>query len=262
MKSFPILISLILIVTGCKTNIAIEDIIDFNEPFHVSVAIKDCDSDLNQIATYNIDPETDKWYQLFDFAIKNLDDWSPSAAIHGDIHLQQGTFELMHNAETREVVISYVNESKKRYYYSKKTDTGELDFLVEDFKMAPVTIYGIKYNRNDETILINNIDKYLMYFGRRLSKESDAEILKTKSPYQFEYIYWNFNKEKACWIEVYPNQDSQGRYYDENYKDYNWILYTKINELSPHYSRNETECFLKNLLRSSGFENVIIKEYR
>lgn len=253
---------ILLLFSACETNINIDDFINFEESLQVSVAIKDCNSFYNTFTSYVIEPKDEKWNKLLLFSYKHLEGWTPSASMQGDVYITQGSLEVVHNSAEHIIAVNFVDESKKSYHFSKKIAPGELDFLVSDYKMSPITTYGIECRSEQEKELIRNLNSYLIYHGRKLTKESDPDILMARKPYLYNHIYWNSNRETATWIEIFPNKDNKGNYYNSDYKECGWIIYTKIDEMNPSYNRNETECFIKKLLIASGFKYKTIKKFQ
>ncbi len=85
-------------------------------------------------------------------------------------------------------------------------------------------------------------------------------MLEERLPFVIKHFYWNLNKGAGTWFEVYPNEDSEGKYYSESNKDCGWLITTIIDENHPNYQKSQTEQFLKNVLEATKFDYVVIEE--
>ena len=126
--------------------------------------------------------------------------------------------------------------------------------------MKSITTYGLKCLKTDEKILVQRINKFLEEHNRTLSKEKNRSMLEARLPFVLKHFYWNLNKETGTWFEIFPNEDQQGKYFNETYKDCGWLIITRIDLSHPMYEKDKTEKFLSDVLDSTGFEYLVIEE--
>ena len=134
MKQIITIIALILslAMTSCQTDLELNDVIDQNSPFTLTIRTVDPEKGLSLNETEEIKVNSEKWIKLVDFSKNNLDDWQSSPASYiGDIYVSQGDFRLIHTKGSNGVVFAFTDKEGNPKQYTKKIDNGELDFLTE-----------------------------------------------------------------------------------------------------------------------------------
>ncbi|WNJ17896.1 hypothetical protein [Pontibacter sp. G13] len=126
--------------------------------------------------------------------------------------------------------------------------------------MKPFTTYGLKCSKKDEKNLVFRINEYLASKSRTMSKAKNKSMLDSRLPFVFKHFYWNLNKGVGTWFELFPNEDIEGKYFNETHKDCGWILKTRLDLTHPLYEKNKTEKFLSDVLDSTEFEYIILEE--
>ncbi|CAM3719748.1 hypothetical protein [Marinicrinis lubricantis] len=77
--------------------------------------------------------------------------------------------------------------------------------------------------RKDEKVLMDALHCFLEPLQRTFSKTKNKSLLEARRPYVYKHDYWNLNKEKQVYVEVYPNQDAEGKYKFAN-EEVGWIF--------------------------------------
>lgn len=134
MKHLVYIITLIfsLGLISCQKDIDINDCIDQNAEFDLSIRTVDTDTGFSTSQSEKIKVESEKWIKLINFAKNNLNGWQSSPASHiGDVYVSQGSFKLTYTKGSSGVVISFNDKDNNPKQYIKKINKGELDFLVE-----------------------------------------------------------------------------------------------------------------------------------
>ncbi|MNC21892.1 hypothetical protein D3C75_698800 [compost metagenome] len=128
--------------------------------------------------------------------------------------------------------------------------------------MNKMVEYGFLCNNKDEKVLMNALYGYLEPLKRTFSKTKNKGLLDARFPYVYKYYYWNLNKEKQVYIEVYPNKDLEGKCKFSN-ADVGWILFANLIDQTPpyHVTIEEQEKYLQDFLSASNFEYVKLYEY-
>ncbi|WP_286965044.1 hypothetical protein [Flavobacterium sp. UBA4854] len=126
--------------------------------------------------------------------------------------------------------------------------------------MKSRTIYGLKSSKKDEKTIVKRINDYLEIHDRTMSKSKNKGMLDARLPHVLKHFYWNLNKSKGTYFEIFSNEDSMGNYYNEKNKDLGWIIKARIDLTHPMYEKEATELFLKEILDVTGFEYFILEE--
>ncbi|MFD1177974.1 hypothetical protein ACFQ3W_16925 [Paenibacillus puldeungensis] len=71
--------------------------------------------------------------------------------------------------------------------------------------------YGILCWGKDEKKLMDELYAFLAPMNRTFSKTSNKGMLEARLPYVYKHFYWNLNKEKQVYVELYPNKDVEGK---------------------------------------------------
>lgn len=123
--------------------------------------------------------------------------------------------------------------------------------------------YGFVCESKDEKALMSALQSFMEPINRTFSKNKNKSMLESRLPYVYKHFYWNLNKEKQVYLEVYPNKDLEGKYKFSN-EDVGWILFASLNDEKPpyHVAIEEQEKYLHDILASSGFEYVKLYEYK
>lgn len=126
--------------------------------------------------------------------------------------------------------------------------------------MKPITIYALKSSKKDEKIIVKNVNEYLALDNRTMSKTKTTVMLKKYLPLVLPYYYWNLNKSKGTYFEIFSNEDKEGNFFYEKHTDYAWIIKTFIDVTHPMYNKQVTESFLMEILNVAGFEYFVLEE--
>ena len=126
--------------------------------------------------------------------------------------------------------------------------------------MKPFTTYGLKCSKKDEKVLVQRVNEYLKTLDRTMSKAKSKSMLEARLPLILKHFYWNLNKGVGTWFELFPNEDIDGKYYKESNKECGWIIKMRIDLTHPCYEKQNTETFLLEVLKSTGFEFIVIEE--
>ncbi|WP_028544388.1 hypothetical protein [Paenibacillus taiwanensis] len=122
--------------------------------------------------------------------------------------------------------------------------------------------FGFLCTNKDEKELMNALYSFLEPLRRTFSKTRNKGMLEARLPYVYKHFYWNLNKEKQVYVEVYPNKDVEGQYKfaDENV---GWVLFANLKDVTPpyHVPIEEQEKYLADLLSSAHFNYVKLYEY-
>ncbi len=121
-----------LAITSCQTDLDLNDVIDQNSSFILTIRTVDSEIGLSSNETEEIKVNTKKWNKLVDFAKKNMDGWESSPASYiGDVYVIQNDFRLIYSKGKIGVVIAFTDKEGEPKQFTKKTTKGELDFLTE-----------------------------------------------------------------------------------------------------------------------------------
>lgn len=136
-------------------------------------------------------------------------------------------------------------------------------FASGGLEMNKMVEYGFLCGSKDEKVLMSALYSFLEPLNRTFSKTRNKSLLDSRLPYVYKYYYWNLNKEKQVYIEVYPNKDLEGKYKFSN-EDVGWILFANFIDQTPpyHVTIEEQERYLHNILASSNFEYLKLYEYK
>ncbi|WP_244563054.1 hypothetical protein [Paenibacillus uliginis] len=122
--------------------------------------------------------------------------------------------------------------------------------------------YGFLCTSKDEKALMNALYKFLEPLNRTFSKSNNKGMLNARLPFIYKYFYWNLNKEKQVYVEIYPNTDLEGKCKFPN-ENVGWVLFANLKDVAPpyHVPIEEQEKYLNDLLSSSNFDFVKLYEY-
>ncbi|OWA33476.1 hypothetical protein B9G55_22720 [Saccharibacillus sp. O16] len=123
--------------------------------------------------------------------------------------------------------------------------------------------YGIISTPADEKALAANMQAFFVPLNRMMVKTKSKGLLEAHLPFVYKYYYWNLNKEMQVYVELYPNEDAEGK---RKFADPEtaWILFVNMKEIhAPHdvIPRQEQERYVQELLEASGFPYVVLYEY-
>jgi hypothetical protein len=129
--------------------------------------------------------------------------------------------------------------------------------------MSKMVEYGFECEGKDEKVLMKALYDFLEPLKRTFSKTNNKSLLNARLPFVYKHIYWNLNKEKQVYIELYPNRDLEGKYKFPNNLNVGWILFANLNDEEPPYqvSLEEQERFLNEILTSAKFDYIKLYEY-
>jgi len=121
-----------LALVSCQTDLDINDSIDQNSSFTLTIRTVDKETILCTNRTEEIEVNSEKWNKLVDFLMNNINDWQSSPASYiGDIYVTQDDFRLIYTKGTTGAVIAFTDKKGEPKQYAKKIENGELDFLTE-----------------------------------------------------------------------------------------------------------------------------------
>jgi hypothetical protein len=121
-----------LTMTGCQTDLPLNDIIDQNSPFSLTIWTVDPETGYRTNHIQEIEVNSEKWIKLVDFLKNNMDGLDPTlASTIGDINVSQGDFRLIYTQGWFAVVVSFTDEDGDPKNYIKEIEKGKLDFLNE-----------------------------------------------------------------------------------------------------------------------------------
>jgi hypothetical protein len=126
--------------------------------------------------------------------------------------------------------------------------------------MKPFTTYGLKCSKKDEKALVQRVNEYLETHNRTMSKAKNKSLLDGYLPFVLKHFYWNLNKGVGTWFELFPNEDQEGKCFNERNKECGWIVKTRVDLTHPLYEKASTEKFLSDMLESTQFEYIILEE--
>ncbi len=116
--------------------------------------------------------------------------------------------------------------------------------------------FGILMNRSDDKKFVKNFKDV---FGRSLSKSSDKSMLDAKLPFTFKYFYFDFEKAKALYIEIEPNQDEKGTFQHPGRPDFGWILRYRIRDDFDDVNKQEVATLLIKNIKLLTFKTEFIR---
>lgn len=122
--------------------------------------------------------------------------------------------------------------------------------------------YGILCSSKDEKKLMNELFAFLAPLNRTFSKTSNKGMLDARLPYVYKHFYWNLNKEKQVYVELYPNIDMEGKSKFQR-EDIGWVMFANLKDQSPpyHVPLEEQEQYIRDMLSSLTFESTKLYEY-
>jgi hypothetical protein len=127
--------------------------------------------------------------------------------------------------------------------------------------MISEKIYGILCSKEDESQLITRVNAYLATFNRTTSKANNKSMLDGYLPFVLKYFYWNLNKDTGTWFELFLNEDSNGKYFFPNHKDYGWLMRIRIDiDKFPAATPEKAKEFISGLFSAIEFSFKVIRE--
>jgi hypothetical protein len=118
----------LLTITSCSTEVNIEKYVDLNSTLTLTVNKTNDQTGLTESETRKIEPNSEKFKKLIDWANNNLDNWKSTPASYiAKVAVTQKSFRLLYNQDF--VVIGFTDNDGKAQQYSKTVVKGELDFL-------------------------------------------------------------------------------------------------------------------------------------
>jgi hypothetical protein len=127
--------------------------------------------------------------------------------------------------------------------------------------MKPVAIYGFKCSKRDEKVLLKRVNDFLATHNRTTTKAKNQSMLGAYAPFALKHFYWNLNKEMGTWFDIYPNEDLNGKYFFQDYRQCGWLMHLRFDEhRHANIVKATAEAFVAALLAAIQFEHIIIKE--
>lgn len=127
--------------------------------------------------------------------------------------------------------------------------------------MRPVTIHGFKCLKKDEKALIQRVNEYLAGLLRTTSKSKNSDMLRAYSPLSIKHFYWNLNKDTGTYLDIYPNEDIEGKWFFGNHRDCAWLMHVRIDVATyPAATQAKAETFIQSLIDATNFESFVIRE--
>jgi len=119
----------LLTITSCSTEISIEKYVDLNSNLTLTVNRTNETTGLTESETKIIEPRSEKFKKLINWANNNLDNWKSTPASYvAKVAVTQKDFRLLYNQDF--VVIGFIDNDGKAQQYSKPVKKGELEFLI------------------------------------------------------------------------------------------------------------------------------------
>jgi len=119
----------LLTITSCSTEISIEKYVDLNSNLTLTVNRTNETTGLTESETKIIEPRSEKFKKLINWANNNLDNWKSTPASYvAKVAVTQKDFRLLYNQDF--VVIGFIDNDGKAQQYSKAVKKGELEFLI------------------------------------------------------------------------------------------------------------------------------------
>ncbi len=132
----------------------------------------------------------------------------------------------------------------------------------EEGKMDKYIEYGIVSTPADEKRLAANFKVFFEPLNRMMAKAKSKGLLEARLPYVYKHYYWNLNKEMQVYMELYPNEDMEGK---RKFADPEaaWILFVNRKDVHPphHVALQEQERYVEELLAAGGFPYKVLHEY-
>jgi len=116
--------------------------------------------------------------------------------------------------------------------------------------------FGILIDRSEDKKFIKHFKDV---FGRSLSKATDKSRLDARLPFTFKYFYFDFEKAKALYIEMEPNQDDKGVLQYPDRPDFGWILRFRIRDDFDHVDKEEVANQTIKNIKSLNFKTEFIR---
>ncbi len=128
--TYLILILLVIVFTGCSTDLQLGNYMDKTTPFQLTINQTDLSTGLTTGKMEELKVNSVKWSKIIEWGEKNKENWQSSIASHiGDVYLIQGDFRLIYTNGSNRVVIGFIDKQGKAKQYTKEITKGELDFL-------------------------------------------------------------------------------------------------------------------------------------
>lgn len=117
-------------LASCSSKININNYIDKNSSFILTLNSTDKITDLTKVTQTDIKVNSHKYSKLIEWFNNNESGWqlTPSSYL-ANISVRQGSFGLLYTKGTDGAVISFIDKENKSRQYSKSITKGELDFL-------------------------------------------------------------------------------------------------------------------------------------
>jgi hypothetical protein len=122
------------------------------------------------------------------------------------------------------------------------------------------TVYGFICNKKDEKLIMGRLNDFLSQYDRTFSKSKSKGLLEVHLPLKYKHIYFNLNKDTGTFMELTPNEDSEGNYRYLNNRDLGWIFRVIIHKHFPGYEKSKTESYISQILNVIGFEYIKLLE--
>ncbi len=116
--------------------------------------------------------------------------------------------------------------------------------------------YVVLCGEQGEKPLIKELEAQI---GRKLSKSKSASILEGRLPYVFSHIYFEFDKSKGLYIEVEPNEDSNGKIQEPDHPPESWIIRTRVRDDFEHINQEESVKYEETLVSSLSFSTIFLR---
>ena len=129
--TFVFILTATCILTSCSSSININDYVEKNSPFILTLNKTDLATGLTKSSKTNIPVNSDKHLNLINWFDKHRNGWQPMPASYVTyISVTQGAFRLLYDNHGDGVIIGFIDKDKKARQYSKTIEKGELDFLI------------------------------------------------------------------------------------------------------------------------------------
>ena len=124
------LVTTTCILASCSSTINMNDYIDKNSSFTLTLKSRDKMTALTKSTQTDIAVNSKKYLNLIKWINNNESgwQWTPASYIT-NVSLEQGSFRLLYMTGMDAVVISFIDKENKARQYSKPIKKGELNFL-------------------------------------------------------------------------------------------------------------------------------------
>lgn len=124
------LFSIIFLAFSCTSELKFEEVVDYTQPFKITMLHKNERTMLGEKTEYSIEPGSEQYIRLTKWLRDNDKGWKKTIAMYDNRSvISQKNFEI--NYMGYFVSVIFTDKSGHSYHYSKTVDVGALDFLFD-----------------------------------------------------------------------------------------------------------------------------------